>query len=127
MKIDKKISKVLLTLGKGLILGYLITLGALLILSVLITYTPLNESYVSAIALGVTAIAVFLCGFKTARCAQSKGWLWGILSGLCYILIMMLIGQSSIENYTVGMKLLIMLGMAVAGGGLGGILGVNKA
>lgn len=111
---------------KGLITSYGLTIIILLLLSVLVTYTSITEECTTAVAVTTTIIAVFLYGFKTAVSAGSKGWLWGISSGIIYIGIMLLIGFLTIEGYAIGIKALIMVGVAVAGGGIGGILGVNR-
>lgn len=111
---------------KGLIISYGLTLIVMLILSLLITYTSLTQECTTSVALITTGVAVFVCGFKSAKAIGSKGWLWGIISGLLYMGIMFIIGFSVYDEYNIGTKALLMLAIAVAGGVIGGILGVNK-
>lgn len=126
MKNDKIKGNPFAAMGKGLVLAYCFTFVVLLIMALLVTYTGLTEEHTSAIALAVMIISVFLCGYKTAKAANSRGWLWGIISGIIYVGIMILIGFLGTESYTFGTKTLVMLAMALAGGGLGGILGINR-
>lgn len=111
---------------KGLVISYIITFGVLIITSLLITYTSVTEAHTSVIALAAALVSVFVCGFITAASAKCKGWLWGLLSGIMYTLIMITIGFLTIEGYTLGTRALLMGIASLTGGFSGGILGINK-
>lgn len=115
----------ILSLFKGLLIGYIITIIVLFVLSALVTYTDFNENYIVTIIRVVTVIVCILCGLVTAKSAKKGGIWWGILSGFTYVLVMGLIGFILIPNYEIGPNLLINLALAIAGGGVGGVLGVN--
>ena len=68
---------------------------------------------------------IYYIGFDWARCAKARGILWGILAGLAYgVILFVLDGIAGSGFSVVGSKGLMIL-LAAAGGGVGGILGIN--
>ncbi|MDR2938971.1 MAG: TIGR04086 family membrane protein [Clostridiales bacterium] len=70
-------------------------------------------------------ISVVIAGYDAARGAKNKGWLWGILAGLLYAVILVAIGFFIDEDFTFDTSSITLLILAVAGGGLGGVIGIN--
>ena len=116
----------LTALMKGIIISYSLTMIVFIVYALLLTYSNVPENMVSPAALITTAISCILCGYITAKSAKSRGLLWGVLSGFCYMIIMFTIGFSTIPTYELNQKMIISSCLALGGGGLGGILGVNR-
>lgn len=110
---------------KGIIISYVLTAAVFLIYALLITYTDASEDYISTTALITTVIACIICGFITARSAESRGLIWGILSGLLYAVILLLTAFALIPGFMPTAKFGAAVILALAGGGLGGIIGIN--
>lgn len=111
-------------LGVGM--GYILTFIVFIIYCILITYTGITEKNIQVVVLCTVVMSVLIAGFKTARAADTKGWLWGICSGVIYVLIMIIIGYCFTQDYAIGSKTGMLLILSIAGGGLGGVVGINK-
>lgn len=131
MKNIKKASKdgggaKVINLFKGLALSYGVSLIIFIIYALILTYTDVSESYIPLGAIICTAISCFLGGFAAARGNESGGLFWGAILGLIYTVILVLINiLAGAEGGGITSKI-TMLVCAMASGGVGGILGVNK-
>jgi putative membrane protein (TIGR04086 family) len=114
-----------MSLVSGVLLGYAITCVIFLAYSMLITYTSLSEDNMSLVVAGVTLVSVIVAGFDAARGADNKGWLWGILAGLAYAIILFIIMAVVLRGLTLDSRIITILVLSVAGGGLGGVVGIN--
>ena len=119
-----KISAVI-ALFKGILISYIITMLVFFIFALLITYTDLSETYISTVIKVTTALVCIISGFITAASAEKSGLIWGMVSGVLYAVIMCIVGFILIPDYNLSPKLLITLAIALGGGGLGGIIGIN--
>ncbi len=116
----------LTALLKGIVISYCITMVVFIIFALLLTYTDISENLISPAALITTAICCVVCGFVTAKKAKSKGLMLVILSGGCYMLIIFTLGITTIPAYELNKNMLISLCLALGGGAVGGIVGVNR-
>ena len=114
-----------IALFKGILISYILTMAVFLIFSLLITYTDLSEKHISTVIKVTTALVCILSGLITAGSADKGGLIWGIISGISYVAIMCIVGFILIPDYSLSPKIIISLMLAVAGGGLGGIIGIN--
>ncbi len=121
----KSKSSPVIALFKGILISYIITMIVFFIFAMLITYTDLSEKHISTVIRITTAIVCILSGLITAGSANKGGLVWGIISGLSYVIIMCIVGFLLIPNYNLSSKILVSLMLAVAGGGLGGVVGIN--
>lgn len=110
---------------KGIVISWFVTMAVFFIYAMLITYTDMSEKHIATVALVTTALSCMLCGFITARCAKSRGLLWGVLSGGIYMLVLLGAAFAAIPNFAPSPKFAITLALALTGGGLGGIAGIN--
>jgi putative membrane protein (TIGR04086 family) len=113
------------TMIMGILVGYAITCIVFLGYSMLITYTSMSEKNMSVVVAVTTLLSVVVAGFDAARGAERKGWLWGMAAGLAYIIILAVIMMIAMKNFAVDSRTLTMGVLSIAGGGLGGVLGIN--
>ena len=109
----------------GVLVGYAITCIIFLGYSMLITYTSMSEKNLPVVVAVTTLLSVLVAGFDAARGAERKGWLWGMGAGLLYILIMMAAMMVIMKGFAVDSRTVTVAVLSVAGGGLGGVLGIN--
>nr|WP_243151843.1 TIGR04086 family membrane protein [Clostridium sp. MD294] len=110
---------------KGIVIAYAVTCIIFITYGIVLTYTDVTEEKLPLIALCCTVVSAGIAGFDWARCAKARGILWGILAGLTYgIILFVLDGIAGSGFSVVGSKGLMIL-LAAAGGGVGGILGIN--
>lgn len=109
----------------GLLMAYAITSIVLLGYALLITYTNLSERSLPTVVAITTVLSVMVAGFDAARGAQTRGWLWGMVAGAVYVVIMAIIMVTMLPDFAVGVRTLTIIALGIAGGGLGGIFGIN--
>ena len=85
---------------KCLLLSYLLTTGLLLLLALLLYRFDLTEKVVSACIVGIYILVTFLAGFLAGKREGNRKFLWGLLLGGLYFLILIVI--SLIVNQGMG-------------------------
>jgi len=112
-------------LAFGVLIAFALTAIALLVYAVLVTYTNMSENTLPIMIATTTLLAVMVAGFDAARGAPSKGWLWGMGAGFAYVLILLIIMIVALPTFSVDGRTFMVAVIGIAGGGLGGILGIN--
>ena len=112
-------------LAIGVLMGYAITCIIFLGYSLLITYTSMSERNLPVVVALTTIISVMVAGFDAAKGAAHKGWLWGMGAGFVYVLILAIIMMTVVNGFAVDGRTITVLVLSIAGGGLGGVLGIN--
>lgn len=114
-----------MNLVKGLAIAYAITSIIFIGYAILLTYTAMTEKHIALVAIICTVISTVVAGFDSARGAKSKGLVWGIMAGLGYTIILFLIGIFLGNGFLFDGGKITTLLLSLAGGGVGGILGIN--
>jgi putative membrane protein (TIGR04086 family) len=109
----------------GVLVGYAITCIVFLAYSMLITFTSLSDDKTSLVVAAATLVSVIVAGFDAARGASTRGWFWGIMAGLVYAIILLVLMALVIKSVAVDSRTLTIVILSVAGGGLGGVVGIN--
>lgn len=109
-------------LVKGLLMSAAITFFAVVILALLILKTGISEKILHIAVVTVYVISCFTAGFYNGRRLKHKRFVWGIIGGLLYfiILLIMTMAQGGVQ-FRVGVltTALICLGSGMFGGMLG--------
>lgn len=113
------------SLAIGTIFAYFITLLVFIIYSLLITYTDVTEKYMQTIIMVTTVVSVLVSGFLSTKNIKSKGLLIGILSGVIYFIILLIVAFCILPTIEFNSKLLTLLMLSICSGGIGGIIGIN--
>ncbi|MBD5548165.1 MAG: TIGR04086 family membrane protein [Lachnospiraceae bacterium] len=85
---------------KCLLISYLLTTGLLLLLSLMLYRFGLSEKIVSICIIAIYIIVTFFAGFLAGKREGSRKFLWGLLMGGLYFIILIIV--SLIVNH--GMK-----------------------
>lgn len=110
-------------LVKGLIAAYLITAILLLILALLLYKLELDEGKVTIGIIVIYVASCFIGGFFVGKKAGSQKFLWGMLLGLTYFLLLTAVSAVTEPGLASGWKGLITSFVMCAGAGmLGGML-----
>ena len=117
----KYLSENLKSIGKILLLMYVVTAMLLFLLAVLVQRFNWDNN---AISIGISTVYVISCfigGFFVGKVQQNKKFIWGILIGLAYLIIMLVITlvvkhgfHSSVSAFVT--NLLLCLGAGMLGG-----------
>jgi len=109
----------------GVLIAYAITCIVFLAFSILVTYTNMSERSLPTVVAVTTFLAVMVAGFDAARGANNRGWLWGMGAGFTYVIIMAIIMVTLLPTFAVDGRTFTVIALGIAGGGLGGMLGIN--
>ena len=108
---------------KCLLLSYLLTTGLLLLLALMLYQFDFSEKIVSICIIIIYIIVTFLAGFLFGKREGNRKFLWGLLMGGIYFLVLILVslivnhGASGING-----NFLTVLILCGASGMLGGML-----
>ncbi|MDD3337495.1 MAG: TIGR04086 family membrane protein [Lachnospiraceae bacterium] len=110
-------------LVKGMIFAYAVTGILLMLLAFLLYRMDLSEQMVSMGIMAIYTVSCFVSGFYIGHKRQNKKYLWGLLEGLLYFVLLLLISYMAGPGKSTDMQhILISLGLCLAGGTLGGML-----
>ena len=117
----KYLTESLKSIGKILLLMYAVTAILLFLLAILVQQFNWDND---AISIGISMVYVISCfigGFFVGKVQQNKKFIWGILIGLAYVIIMLVITlvvkhgfHSSVSAFVT--NLLLCLGSGMLGG-----------
>lgn len=109
---------------KSLLFSYILTALLLAVLAFLLYKLNLSEKIVSAAIIVIYVAATFFGGFVAGKRMGSRKFLWGLLMGGAYFLVLaavsLCVGKGSIQ---VGNSFFTTLVLCAGGGMLGGMLG----
>ena len=112
-----------LFLLKTLLFSYILTGALLALLAFLLYKLGLKESVVSIIIIAIYVVATFFAGFVAGKRLQSRKFLWGLLLGSAYFIVLagisMVMGEPAGQ---LGDSVITTLVLCAAGGMLGGML-----
>ncbi len=112
-----------LFLLKNLLFSYILTAAMLLVLAFLLYRFGLTEKPVAIAIIVIYTVSTFFAGFMAGKKLQSRKFLWGLLMGVAYFVVLALV--SLIVNRspeTLGNSFFTTLALCAAGGTLGGML-----
>ena len=110
---------------KGTGTAIIITCIIFVICALVLTYTDVNDSYMGVVSTLCTALSSLVSGFIWAKGRGKGGLVTGIGAGILYCVIVLAVSiLAGGGPLTMGTGLCFIVGMA--GGGIGGIFGVNK-
>ena len=110
---------------KGSVAAIIITLIALFIFALLLTYTSIQENTIEPVIIVITAISILIGSSISTIHVKRKGFLYGSLVGLIYILTIYLLSAITGSGFSFSIYTGIMIGASVIAGMLGGMVGVN--
>ncbi len=110
----------------GVCVGYCITVILFIFYAILLTYTNLSDKGMDVVVILTTILSVAVAGFDSTKQAESKGLLWGVLAGVIYALILIIISGLIDGDFSLNPDLIVTLLVSMASGGIGGIIGVNR-
>lgn len=113
----------ILFLLKTLLFSYILTGALLALLAFLLYKVGLTERIVSIVIIAIYVVSTFLAGFVAGKRLKNRKFLWGLLMGSAYFLV--LLGISVILGEPAGQlgdSVVTTLVLCTAGGMLGGML-----
>ncbi len=115
-----------LCLIRGIAVAFAITCIIFIGFGILLTYTSLSEDTLPVVSLVSTALSAAAAGYDWAACMKKRGLFWGLAAGAVYGVLLFLVTGLAGSGFTLELSGVMTLVVALAGGGIGGILGINR-
>ena len=108
---------------KCLLFSYILTAALLLILAFLLYKLHLAEAIVSISIIVIYVVATFFVGFVSGKKMQSRKFMWGLIMGASYFLVLAVISLGVGQSLgTPGTDFFTTLLLCAGGGMLGGMV-----
>lgn len=112
-----------LFLLKCLLFSYILTGGLLLLLALLVYRFSLSEKAVSLMIIAIYIGTTFVTGFITGKKLKTRKFLWGLLMGSAYFLVLAVLSMVVNHSFSeVAANFLTVLVMCAGSGMLGGMV-----
>ncbi len=110
-------------LMKNLLFSYILTAGMLLLLAFFLYKFELTEKPVSIAIIVIYIAATFFAGFVSGKKLGSRKFLWGLIMGAAYFVVLALVSLAVNQNPdTLGQSFFTTFALCAGGGMLGGML-----
>ncbi|GGE27272.1 hypothetical protein GCM10011571_31850 [Marinithermofilum abyssi] len=108
----------------GVTLILAVVLAGSVITALLLRFSTISESTLPYFTYGINAAALLSGGWVSGRKAGRRGWLYGGLTGLVYVLLIFIIGFLAFDT-AMRVQPALLLICATSLSALGGVFGVN--
>ncbi|HJB18873.1 MAG TPA: TIGR04086 family membrane protein [Candidatus Bariatricus faecipullorum] len=105
-----------------LLVSYVVTTVLLLLMSFLLYKFDLGEQEVKLGIMAVYVVSTFAGGFLLGKLVKVRRFLWGLILGCLYFLLLILISIGVYRTVQAGENLILAFGLCAAGGMLGGMV-----
>lgn len=109
----------------GLVAAFGTAFVAILLTTLLMGWTSIAEARLSGITYVLNMVAVVVGSVMSARSAGTKGWYYGALTGLCYAVLITLLGLLMVSGPLFNLNNLVSTVLMALIGAFGGMIGVN--
>jgi len=124
---DKTVKKGMIpSVLKGVGAGYVITCLVFVIYALILTYTDISDKYIPIVSIICTAVSCAFGGNIASSGMKKNGLMWGVITGLIYSLILITVNMLAGGSVNGIMSKVTVCVCAMASGGIGGIIGINK-
>lgn len=108
---------------KCLLFSYIVTAALLMILALFLFKLGLGERVVSIAIIVIYVFSTFLAGFLAGKKMQNQKFLWGLLMGTLYFVVLALVSLAVNHSMVeLGNPFFTTLALCAGGGMLGGML-----
>lgn len=114
-----------LAITRGSITSYIITTIVFIIYALLLTYTEMTEKNIQTVVIITTVVSVLIGGIMCAKNTKSKGLIYGMICGVIYSIIMVMVSFCILPEIVFSPKIIMIIILSICSGGVGGIIGIN--
>ncbi len=114
-----------ITLLKGIVFSLIITVILIIVLALILTYTSLSEGIIPIVNSIIMILSIALGSIYVSVKINRLGWLNGALTGLLYILILVILGNMFVDSFKLDIFILFRILIALITGAVGGMIGIN--
>lgn len=119
----KDVGRKVMWVLKSLLASYIVTGILLLILTFLVYKFELDEQIVVGVIVAIYVVSTFTGGFIIGKLTEVRKFLWGMVIGAIYVLLLFLISYGVYREFnTNGLNVITTVALCVGGGTLGGMI-----
>ena len=107
---------------RSLLLAYAVTVILLLLLALLLYKLELDEGKISIGIIAVYVLSCFVGGLAAGKASQSRKFIWGLLVGALYFLVLAVVSIASGQGGAPILQMATTGALCAGGGMLGGML-----
>ena len=111
---------------KGAGISLLMTVILLIVFSLLLTYTNITAFVIHPVIIMKTAVSILIGSSIGIGKMKKDGLINGAIVGVVYMIVIYLISSILNWKFKLNIQSIIMIGIGIAFGILGGIIGVNR-
>lgn len=112
-------------IGKGVLLALGFSTAVFLLASLVLSFTAISENIIPYLSFITSIISIFIGSFFVTRKLSFKGWLNGGVTGLFYVLIILILGLFIAGEFPILTSFLTKSFLGFAFGAISGIIGMN--
>lgn len=112
-------------LFKSVLIAFVINIIAISALSLFVYYFDIAEKAISAIIITISSLCVFFGGVVLARNIESRGLLNGLVLGLSYVALLLILSLAAFGSVSANMRNITRCICIIAAAMLGGVAGIN--
>ncbi len=112
-------------ISKAMLLAFVLNILAAGILSVFVYFMDMPEKLVSSLIITVSALCIFFGGVVLAKNIEKKGLLNGLMLGLGYVAVLLVLSLTAFGEISFGMQNITRCICILAAAMLGGVTGIN--
>jgi len=120
-----RVSSVPALICRGLLVALLFSFIFLVLCTVALYLSPLSEAFIPYLIFGGTLLGILLGSIYVGKRTEEKGWLRGGLTGLFYVLALLVLCYLFGVGFGAGFNIVTKFFLGFFFGTLGGILGIN--
>lgn len=114
---------VITALLKSVIAGYVFTFIFILIFSYIVYKFDFSASQVNIGTIVITILATFISGLFAAKIMRKNGWMYGLITGVIYFIILIVVSLIINDNSTISQEAITLFFICIGGSTLGGMIG----
>ena len=120
-KLDLNMGALAGTLVKSNLMAYALTAIFIIFATLMVTYTNLGPNFEKWVILIGTIASAALVGYDIAKQQEKQGYKWGLIGGISYLVIFILLGlvtggmQSLNMGYVITLFILAIISSVIAG------------
>ncbi len=115
----------LLIILKAVLFSYVLTIPMFIIIAAILAFTEFPEKLLFPCVIITTVFSSFCGGMITTIKNKDRGWVFGTLTGILYILILYLISGIIYLDFTISRYTVTMIIIGALSGSIGSITGLN--
>ncbi len=113
-------------IGKGIIFSIILTAIFIVLIATVTYFIDISDKIVSVLLFSSTVISTLIGALLVTKGVQQNGLIHGMFVGLGYFILILISSIVANKGFDFNINLITMLLANVAGGMLGGILGINS-